>query len=68
MLELGYFQDAVQQCCCFSEEGSVKTKRVCRKVQRCPQMPSFPVLLWRLVTSDGHEQLDLAKRQDQTGK
>ena len=39
-----------------------------RKVQRCPELSSFPVLQWRLVTSDGHEQFDLVRRQGWAGK
>lgn len=38
------------------------------QTQRCPQLSFLPVLWWRLVTSDGREQLDLVKRQDQAGK
>ena len=39
-----------------------------RKVQRCPELSSFPVLQWRLRTSDGHEQFDLVRRHGQAGK
>lgn len=39
-----------------------------RKVQRCPELSSFPVLQWRLRISDGHEQFDLVRRHGQAGK
>lgn len=54
----------------FSRAAS--QRRECENVyaERCKDVPAalLPVLQGRLMTSDGHEQSDLVKRQGQTRK
>jgi hypothetical protein len=71
MLKPGYIQNGVSNMASSQRkerENAIINQASTQKSTKCPQMSSFPILQWRLIILDGHEQLDLVRRQDQTEK